>query len=71
LLVTAMPLSLPALDLADHPCRRGDEQVHLATHQVLHAGPEPRYGMCVMKVPVSCLNSSPAMCWIEPLPDDA
>jgi len=33
------------------------------------AGPAPLYGMCVIFVPVSSLNSSVAMCGGEPLPE--
>ena len=32
-------------------------------------GPEPRYGICVMKVPDNCLKSSVAMCCTLPLPE--
>ena len=37
----------------------------------LSAGPEPRYGICVMKVLVWSLNSSICRCRMVPVPDDA
>ena len=35
------------------------------------ACPLPLYGMWTMSTPASCLNISPARCWVLPVPDEA
>src|SRR5262249_58247662 len=35
------------------------------------SGAEPRYGTCGMLTPAANLNSSPATCEVEPVPNDA
>ena len=63
------------LDLAGLDVREGDarieHEVGLAGHHVLQGGAEPRYGTWVTKVPVLCLNSSPARCGGVAVPEEA
>ena len=70
-LVTAIARSLPA-----RMCSIDDESVSNSTvtcpdSMSISAGPEPRYGMCCMVVPVIALNNSVARCADVPLPAEA
>src|SRR5262245_8698670 len=68
-LVTASAFSLPALMCGSELGRLSNIRSTLPPSRSISAGPEPRYGRWVMKVPVIALNSS-ADRWIDvPLPE--
>ena len=62
---------LAGLDQAGHRRDRVEHHVHLAADDV-DAGPElPLNGTCRMSMPAICLNSSPAMWYGVPGPEEA
>ena len=68
-LVTPSAFSLPLLMCGIADGRLSNITSMLPPIRSISAGPEPRYGMWTMKVPVMVLNSSPARWMLVPLPE--